>query len=95
MFLSLSLYLAVFFLVLKSLMIYQFVYYKQGEAGTPCRVGGKDFFHPTQQAVRNRRDRTNLQGSFFEKELVSIDRRSQAVLHSRIPSSSSTIFDAC
>ena len=45
-----------FFLAINSLMIYQFVYYRQEEANIPCRVGGKGFFHPVQQAVLNRCD---------------------------------------
>ena len=84
-----------FFLAINSLMIYQFVNYRQGEVMTPYRVGGKGFLHPAQQAVRNRHDRTSLQGSFVGKQLASVDRRSQAVHHSRIPLSSSTVFGAC
>lgn len=53
-----------------------FVYYRQEEAGMPYGVGGKGFFHPTQQVAQNRRDRMSLQGSFVGQELASADRRS-------------------
>ena len=73
-------------------MTFTFVYNRQEKEGMPCRMSGKGFLHSTQQAVRDRRDQTSLQGSFFGQELAGVDRQSQAVHHACIPSSSSIVF---
>lgn len=57
-------------------MIFLFVQYRQEEAGTPCRVGGKSFIRLTQQAIRDRHSRTSLQGFFIGQELASADQQS-------------------